>query len=249
MAKKAKKEKINEKITQTVETGGKKIRSLWEDFKKFISRGNVLDMAVGIIIGSAFTAVVTALVNILLSVCTWNVPGGLSGLVTILPALGNSAQAGYNLEVGLGQSFHKDELQNFAIALTNDIYENPTDSLVESVKATILNNYTLHGNLYIYNQAAIIDWGAFINAVISFIIIALTLFVIMKIITALQERRKKLLEKAKEEFIAKHPNWKEETAPEAPNKAPTEIELLTEIRDTLKKMNGELKPDDSPEKN
>jgi large-conductance mechanosensitive channel len=36
---------------------------MWADFKKFLMRGNVMDMAVGIIIGAAFGAVVTSLVN------------------------------------------------------------------------------------------------------------------------------------------------------------------------------------------
>lgn len=38
-----------------------------EEFKKFITRGNVLDMAVGIIIGGAFTAIVTSLVDDIIS--------------------------------------------------------------------------------------------------------------------------------------------------------------------------------------
>lgn len=53
--------------------------SLWKDFKAFINRGNVVDMAVGVIMGSAFGAIVTAFTNILLSICTWGVPGGLTG--------------------------------------------------------------------------------------------------------------------------------------------------------------------------
>jgi large conductance mechanosensitive channel len=36
---------------------------MWSEFKAFISRGNVIDLAVGIIIGTAFTAIVTSLVN------------------------------------------------------------------------------------------------------------------------------------------------------------------------------------------
>ncbi len=36
---------------------------MWKDFKEFIMRGNVMDMAIGIIIGVAFAAVVTSLVN------------------------------------------------------------------------------------------------------------------------------------------------------------------------------------------
>ena len=41
----------------------KKTKGFFGEFKEFISRGNVVDMAVGIIVGSAFTAIVTSLVN------------------------------------------------------------------------------------------------------------------------------------------------------------------------------------------
>ena len=36
---------------------------MWQEFRAFISRGNVIDLAVGVIIGAAFTAIVTSLVN------------------------------------------------------------------------------------------------------------------------------------------------------------------------------------------
>jgi large conductance mechanosensitive channel len=39
---------------------------MWNDFKKFVMRGNVIDLAVGIIVGSAFTAIVRSLVDDLL---------------------------------------------------------------------------------------------------------------------------------------------------------------------------------------
>lgn len=39
------------------------MRKFLNEFKTFISRGNVMDMAVGIIIGGAFTSIVTSLVN------------------------------------------------------------------------------------------------------------------------------------------------------------------------------------------
>ena len=61
-----------------------KLKSWWGEFKTFISRGSVLDMAVGVVIGGAFSAIVTSVTNILLSVCTWAVPGGLNGLITVL---------------------------------------------------------------------------------------------------------------------------------------------------------------------
>jgi len=41
----------------------KKLKTFFADFKKFISKGNVIDLAVGVIIGSSFSAIVTALTN------------------------------------------------------------------------------------------------------------------------------------------------------------------------------------------
>ena len=86
------------------------MKKLFADFKAFISRGNVLDMAVGVVIGGAFGAIVTALVNILLSLCMWAVPGGIKGLITVLPAV-NDAQKGIE---GIGQSFNAAQLNEMA---------------------------------------------------------------------------------------------------------------------------------------
>ena len=212
---------------------------LWNDFKKFISKGNVLDMAVGVIIGGAFNAIVTALVNILMSVCTWGVPGGLKGLITVLPAA-NDAQKGME---GIGQFFSADQLQNLARSQAISTYgestvEN-TPTLIENVKATILSKYTLHGTTYTYNMSAVIDWGTFINAVISFLIIALTLFVIVKIVAALNKKRLEFEANAREAYYQKPPE--ERPAPVVPGAPkPTQEELLTAILAELKKQNGEV---------
>ena len=168
----------------------------FKDFKAFISRGNILDMAVGVVIGNAFGAIVTALVNILLSVCLWGVPGGLKGLVTVLPAA-NNIQKGMNPAIGLGQSFKASELQALGEALAAANYptlDKTTDvaawtTAVEGAKGTILGKYTLHGTTYTYNMSAVIDWGAFINAVISFLIIALVLFIIVRAANKAAEKR------------------------------------------------------------
>ena len=90
-------------------------KSLWAEFKEFINKGNAFMLAVGVVIGGAFNAIVTALVNILMSVATWGVPGGLKGLVTVLPAL-NEAQKGMDEAIGLGQKFQSSELQTLAKA-------------------------------------------------------------------------------------------------------------------------------------
>ena len=205
----AKKEKVKK-----VKDPNKK--SLWAEFKEFINKGNAFMLAVGVVIGGAFNAIVTALVNILMSVATWAVPGGLKGLVTVLPAV-NDAQKGMNAALGLGQYFKASELQGLAEALAKDTYgeavvaTNP--NLIESVKSTIIGKYTLHGTTYTYNMSAVIDWGAFINAVIAFIIIALTLFIIVKTTTVLAKKR----EEAKAKIKAKvEKEDKEGEAEEAP---------------------------------
>ena len=51
------------------------MKKLFEEFKKFINRGSVMDLAVGMIIGSAFTAIVTALVNGILKPLINAIPG------------------------------------------------------------------------------------------------------------------------------------------------------------------------------
>ena len=168
----------------------------FKDFKAFISRGNILDMAVGVVIGNAFGAIVTALVNILLSVCLWGVPGGLKGLVTVLPAA-NKMQRGMNPDIELGQKFAASELQRLGEKLAAINYPNlnpETDAAawttaVEGAKSTILSKYTLHGTTYTYNMSAVIDWGTFINAIISFLIIALVLFIIVRTATKAAQKR------------------------------------------------------------
>ena len=190
---------------------------LIKEFKAFIARGNVLDMAVGVIIGGAFNAIVTALVNILMSIATWGIPGGIKGLVTVLPAA-NDIQKGMNESIGLGQSFQASELQalgtklaevNYAAQIERNadyLFENP--QVIESAKSTILSKYTLHGAKYTYNLSSVIDWGSFINAIISFLIIALTLFVIVKVAARMAETRAKM----KEDLEKKMNNKVEEEA-------------------------------------
>ena len=193
----------------------------FKDFKAFISRGNILDMAVGVVIGNAFGAIVTALVNILLSVCLWGVPGGLKGLVTVLPAA-NNMQKGMNAGIGLGQKFSASELQALGEKLAAINYPNldPTTdaaawtTAVEGAKSTILSKYTLHGTTYTYNMSAVIDWGTFINAIISFLIIALVLFIIVRAANKAAAKRAEFREKrAAEKAVA------EEVAEETPTEA------------------------------
>lgn len=54
------------------------MKKFFDEFKEFISRGNVMDMAVGIIVGSAFTAIVTSLVNDLIMPLVGIITGGIN---------------------------------------------------------------------------------------------------------------------------------------------------------------------------
>ena len=219
--------------------GLEKVGGVWGEFKAFITRGNVVDMAVGVIIGGAFSAIVTAMVNTLLSVCTWAVPGGLKGLVTVLPAA-NAAQAGMDPSIGLDQSFDASDLQNLAAELAKKTYtgtDATSTAVIEAQKNAIVGKYTLHGTTYYYNGSAIIDWGTLLNAIISFLIIALVLFIIVKIVAKAQAAKAELQAKAQEEYFKAHPE--ERPAPVEPGQpAPTEMDILVQIRDELKKQNS-----------
>lgn len=57
---------------------------MWQDFKDFIMQGNVLDLAIGVIMGTAFTAIVTALVDYIITPIIAGVTGNASvGEITI----------------------------------------------------------------------------------------------------------------------------------------------------------------------
>lgn len=207
------------------------MKKFFNEFKTFIARGNVLDMAVGVVIGGAFSAIVTALVNILLSVCTWAVPGGLKGLVTVLPAA-NDMQKGMNEAIGLGQKFEAGDLHALGVKLAETNYaeqikengnfltENP--NLIESAKSTILSKYTLHGTTYTYNLSAVIDWGTFINAIISFLIVAFVLFLIVKAANKMKDAQEKAKAKAKERLAERMSTRGVEAAAEAADQTPEE---------------------------
>lgn len=182
------------------------MKKFFKEFKDFITRGNVLDMAVGVIVGGAFTAIITALTGqILQPLINWLLAGatgeGLESAVTILkPAYVEGTDV---------------------IDLANSIY---------------------------------INWGAFITAIINFILVAFILFCIVKTINSVRAGGKKLADKQKKAIDKKLKKGKitEEEAAKAKAKveAPAETapavaavtaeQLLAEIRDLLKeqKSNG-----------
>lgn len=210
-----------------------KVGGLWSEFKAFISRGNVLDMAVGVVIGGAFSAIVTAVVNILLSVCTWGVPGGLASLVTILLPVPGSAQS-----VVIDNWNGGAAIQSFSVTQFTELAEiiGTNAGAIDPVTygTTYLNaNFTKYGGKWIWNGAAIINWGAVINAVISFLIIALVLFIIVKIAASVRKANDDIRAKAQEAYWEKHPE--ERPAPVEPGiPEPTDHELLKEMLKIMK---------------
>ena len=137
---------------------------LANEFREFVMRGNVIDMAVGVVIGTAFKGIVDSLVN-----------------DVIMPPIG------YLLG---GVDFSQ--------------LEWVLKSASEGAEEVAIN------------------YGMFINAVISFLIIALVIFLIIKALGNLRDRVKGKKEEVVEVV------------------APTETELLEEILQELRKQNGEV---------
>ena len=212
-------------------------KGLWAEFKEFINRGNAFMLAVGVVIGGAFSAIVNAFVNILLSVATWPVPGGLKGLVTVLPAL-TDAQKGAAFKIGEEvqnfQSFTmgeaNDRVIQFAAAQGKTLALDDPDFI--QWKNSLLGLYDQHGTTFTYKMSAVIDWGALLTAFISFIIIAVVLFIIVKISNSMAAKKAELQAKAQEAYYEKHPE--ERPVPPDPGKPePTELDYLKRIAESL----------------
>lgn len=176
-----------------------------KEFKAFISRGNVIDMAVGVIIGGAFSAIVTALTNnIIRPLINW--------VLTLI--LGNSEIVAYTY-------------------LTK-VFADEAHTVID-----------LERSIYI-------DWGAFISAIINFLLIALVLFLIIKAINAASAKAKEAKEISEvltkeeiEELKAKKATYAEirkavedkkasKAAEEANKPKPlTTEEILIQIRDKM----------------
>lgn len=148
------------------------MKKFLSDFKSFALKGNIVDMAIGVVIGSAFGKIVTSLVNDIIT--------PLIGLLT-----GNISLA--ELKFVLAE------------AVLNEAGEVVTPELA-------------------------ITYGAFLQTVIDFFIIALSIFVVMRV--AMNTRKKIEDMKKKEEAVA------EEAAEEEKE---TELSVLLEIRELLKK--------------
>lgn len=126
---------------------------MWKEFKEFISKGNVIDMAVGVIIGNAFANIVTAFTS-----------------SVIQPILG------------------------------------------------LIGGAEIHGTIPLGNSGQAIDYGAFITAIINFLIVALILFFMVKAVNTAEEKNKEALEKLidKTEKLTKHGKNNTENKEEEP---------------------------------
>ena len=203
-------------------------KGMWVEFKEFINRGNAFMLAVGVVIGGAFSAIVNAFVNMLTQLATWPVPGGLKGLVTVLKPL-NPAQEGL---AGVGQTFAKADYDSVALTLGHAAGITDQGQALIYGSGKISENYTVYGGQFVFKGAAVIDWGTLITSFISFLIIAVVLFIIVKVANSLQRKNEAIKAKAREEYYKKHPE--ERPVPVEPGApAPTTEELLTQIRDLL----------------
>src|ERR1700761_1806082 len=139
--------------------------AIFEEFKKFAMRGNVIDLAVGVVIGAAFTGIVTSLVNDIIMPPIGYVMGGV-------------------------------DFSNFFFVLKGD---HNVDTLAAAKAA----------------KDVTVNYGLFINTVINFLIVAIAIFMLVRLINKLQ---------------APPPP----AAVDAPP-PPEDILLLREIRDSLRK--------------
>ena len=146
----------------------------FEEFKKFIARGNVIDMAVGVVVGAAFTAIVNQLVQGIINPC-------------------------------IGKLFGDINLADYKVVLTAATEETP--------------------------EVAIL-YGSFIQAIINFLLVAFSVFIMVRAINKLKDTMTK---KQREEEEAAKAAAEAAKEPEAPPEPSEEILLLREIRDSLKK--------------
>ena len=121
------------------------------EFNKFINRGNVVDMAVGVIVGSSFSAIVTALSN--------NV---LKPIVNYLIAV-------------LFKADSLTELYTFLKIAYIDVLDESGQVIGTEIDLS---------------QSIYIDWGALINSILSFFLIAIVLFTIVKLINKFRDEQK-----------------------------------------------------------
>ncbi|MBQ8474791.1 MAG: large-conductance mechanosensitive channel protein MscL [Clostridia bacterium] len=150
------------------------MKKFFADFKAFIMKGNIIDMAVGVVIGGAFGKIVTSLVADI-----------ITPLISILTG---------------------------KVSLTELKW--------------VINEAVLDEAGAVVTPELALTYGNFIQNIIDFLIIAISIFIVLRVMTVTQKKLEDLRKKEEEEK-------KEE--PEAP--AETELSVLKEIREMLKKEN------------
>ena len=151
------------------------MKKFFSEFKTFISRGNVVDMAVGVIVGGAFGKISTSLVNDVIMPAVSMLMGGV-------------------------------DFTAWKIVLKEAVMEMGADGLMVETAPEVA-----------------IKYGSLIAVIVDFLIIAFSVFCMVKLINSMKEKAEAL--KKKEE---------EEAAPPAVPEPSAEEKLLTEIRDLLK---------------
>ncbi|MBR2646896.1 MAG: large conductance mechanosensitive channel protein MscL [Clostridia bacterium] len=211
-----------------------KIRNFFAEFKKFITRGNVLDMAVGVIVGGAFTSIVNGMSNFILKpIINWILAlclgdNGLESAVTILSKA---------YMIGDDGKFVLDEAGNKIVDLANSIYID-WGSFISAIINFLLIAFVLFvivrmiNNISAAREKAIGEFSG--NDKKEIKKIRKTEKVSWKEAKELYEQRV-AAEKAKAEEEARIAAEKEAAAAaEAEAKAMANTRLLEEIRDLLK---------------
>lgn len=202
-----------------------KVKKFFEEFRTFISRGNVLDMAVGVIVGGAFTAIVNGMSSFILKpVINWLLAlvlgkEGLSGAITVLsPVYTYVANDSGAMEQTLD--------------LTNSIYID-WGSFISAVINFLLIAFVLFLLVRTVNRINEMQ-EAGIKESKAILKIRKERKVSRKEAVAIlaEQRQKQAAEKAEEERLAAEQAAAEAAAAEA--KATANTRLLEEIRDLLK---------------
>ena len=147
---------------------------LAKEFAAFINRGNIVDMAVGVVVGGAFGKIVTSLVSDI-----------ITPFITLIS--GSSAHTAGKLILKASEVIDGTEIPEIAV-----------------------------------------NYGNFIQTIFDFLIIALSIFLVLKLVATAREKAETLRKKEEEKA--------EESAP-APAEPSNEEKLLAEIRDLLREKN------------
>lgn len=193
--KKEKRKKDKEKLVKFEEKAKGKFNSFFADFKKFIAKGNIIDLAVAVVIGAAFNKIVTSLVNDII-------------MPLISLATGGASVADWKWVIK---------------------------------EAT----YDSAGNVLTAETA--LNYGVFIQTMIDFLIIALTIFIVLRLIVnsqrgvlGIKKKLKKLHKDNKqnvevvESSAVEKVEKVEEPVAVQPTKIESEEDILKDIRELLK---------------